>query len=492
MKLVKRYFYVLLPSLLVASLPVIFFYNHNATKLNLQSIALPLLIMVVLAMIASGISLLVYRSSQQEAVVASVVFLVFFYAYGTLYNRLLVLDIFQIEHVTIIPIFLFIAYLVIKLGQKVGRLVRVNYVLGIEVVVGVLLLYNLIGIVPVELRKQQTNNVNPINNLPASSETANVVHPDIYYIVVDESVAFDAIRTYWKYPKVDDFENFLKSKGFFVAENSHSQTFETMVEIASRLNLEDMSTIQGYSAQDWYEAISNNKVMQVLKGYGYTTIVLDQVHAANGYVNKTPITADYDFTATKIYSRLWAFDDFFSLVFTRTLLRPITDKISQSDPFIAQHRTDVLYFFDKIAHLQDIPSPKFVYGQVLLTHVPLIFDENGGLLDQKNYYNWDYYIESYKFEITKVTDLINTLLAQSNPTNPPIIILQSDHGFRNIDSGHAGSKILANYPEAYKYDIINALLLPGYDTSQLPDDINPIDTFIIILDHYFGQSLPLK
>jgi len=114
------------------------------------------------------------------------------------------------------------------------------------------------------------------------------------------------------------------------------------------------------------------------------------------------------------------------------------------------------------------------------------------MLDQKNYYNWDYYIDSYKFEITKVTELINTLIAQADPANPPIIVLQSDHGFRNIDSGHASSKIFANYPEEYKYEIINALLLPGYDTSQLPDNLNPIDPFIIILDHYFNENIPLQ
>lgn len=492
MKFIKRYLYILLPSLLAATLPVIFFYNHNASKINLQSIALPLIIMTCIAILSSGVALLVFQSSQQDAVIASIVFLVFFYIYGSLYSRVLRVDLFQIEHVTIIPIYLFIAYLFIRLGQKIGHLIKVDYIVGMEIVLGALYLYNVIGIVPIELRKHPYSQTQLSNYLPASTQAANLVRPDIYYIVLDESAGFNAIRNYWNYPQVDNFENYLRSKGFFIAENSRSQTFETMTEIASRLNLEDMSKVKGFSEQDWYEAITNNKVMQFLKSLGYTTIALDQVRAANGYVNKTPINADYDFNADKIYSHLWAFDDFFMLVFNRTLLRPLTERISQSDPFIAQHRKDVLFFFDKIAHLQDIPSPKFVYGQVLLTHVPLIFDENGGMLDQKNYYNWDYYIDSYKFEITKVTELINNLLAQAPPDNPPIIIIQSDHGFRNIDSGHAGSKILANYPEEDKYAIINALLLPGYDTSQLQDNLNPIDTFIIILDHYFNQNISLK
>ena len=488
----KCYLKALLPSLLVAIFPILFFYNHNATKIHLQSLLLPLLIMVFIALFITGITVVFIKSSIQDATVASIIFLIFFYIYGFIYNRLLIFDKFQIEHVTFLPIYIFISFLFIKIGLKLSRLIQINLLLGVEIIFGILIIYNIVGIVPIELRKHNTEQENQAINSPNLAITTNAVYPDIYYIVLDESVGFNALRTYWKFQEIDDFISFLESKGFFVAEGSRSKTHETMEEIASRLNLVDMTGVKGYSAQDWFDAISNNEVMQTLKQYGYTTIVLDQVRAANAYVTKTPMNADYNFDADKIYSRLWAFDDFFSLVFTRTMLRPFCDKLRQSDPFIIQHRNDVLFFFDKIADLDDIESPKFVYGQVLLTHVPLIFDEDGGMLDQKNYYNWDYYIDSYKFEIIKMTELINTLLAQADPQNPPIIILQSDHGFRNINSGHAGGKILPDYPEEYKYEIVNALLLPGYDTSQLPDDLNPINTFIIILNHYFNKNIPMQ
>jgi hypothetical protein len=492
MILVKRYLNIFFPTLLAGLLPVIFYYNHNATKLNLQSIALPLLVMVVISMVTSVLVLLFYRSAPREAAVASIIYLIFFYVYGVVYDLLLKVDKIQVEHITFIPIYIFIAYITVKIALRVTRIIKANYLVGLDIILAGLIIFNIIGIVPVEARKQESAQINQPVNTVTITNNAKATYPDIYYIVLDESAAFNVIRTYWKYAQVDEFVNFLKDKGFFVAEDSHSQSSSTLVEIASRLNLRDMSGTKGFGSQDWYDAIADNEVMQTLKGFGYTTIVLDQVQAANGYINKSPIKADYDFKADQVYSHMWAFDDFFSMVFSRTLLRPLTDKLSQSDPSIIQHHNDVLYFFDKIAHLTDIPSPKFVYGQVLLTHVPLIFDQNGGMLDQKNYYNWNYYLDSYKFEITKVTELINSLLAQSDPDNPPIIIIQSDHGFRNIDSGHAGSEILANYAIENKYKIINALLLPNYDTSQLPNDLNPVDTFIIILDHYFNQNIPLQ
>jgi len=492
MNFVKRFCKIFLPSILVAIFPVIFLYNNNATKLYFQSIFLPLSIMFVITLLVTGVSLLVNKSSDSQALIESIIFLIFFYFYGTTYDFLLKRDVFQIEHITFLPIYFFLVFLIIEFIKKFIHSEGKYLFFGTELLFGGLILFNFLGIIPIELQKIKSNQVGEESTSPAVTKTNFANRPDVYYIVFDESVGFDAMRTYWKYDKVDDFENFLKSKGFFVAEGSRSKTHETMIELASRLNFEDMSLQKGFSALEWFDAISNNKVMQLFKSYGYTTIVLDQVKAANGYVNKTPMTADYNLSSNNVYSGLGKVDDFFFLVFNRSMLRPFCDRIHQSDPLIIQHRNDVQFFFDKLAHLDEFPSPKFVYAQVLLTHVPLIFDENGNMVDAKYYYDWNYYLESYKYEITRTTQLINSILEQADPKNPPIILIQSDHGFRNILDGHPGSTVLPNYPDEYKYEIINALLLPGYDTSQLPDNLNPTDTFPIILNHYFNENIPLQ
>jgi len=74
----------------------------------------------------------------------------------------------------------------------------------------------------------------------------------------------------------------------------------------------------------------------------------------------------------------------------------------------------------------------------------------------------------------------------------PIIILQSDHGARNRDAKTNFSAVLSNYPEEDAYDIMNALYLPGYDYSTLTQDIKPVNTFPIILNHYFGENIPMQ
>jgi hypothetical protein len=88
--------------------------------------------------------------------------------------------------------------------------------------------------------------------------------------------------------------------------------------------------------------------------------------------------------------------------------------------------------------------------------------------------------------------LIDNILLNANPARLPIIILQSDHGARNQNTGSFGSAILENYPEDFKTSILFALYLPGYDTSAIPQDIDPINTFPIVFNYLFNANIPLK
>ncbi|HOD06249.1 MAG TPA: hypothetical protein PKH92_14485, partial [Anaerolineaceae bacterium] len=140
---------------------------------------------------------------------------------------------------------------------------------------------------------------------------------------------------------------------------------------------------------------------------------------------------------------------------------------------------------------QEISGPKFVYAHIMLPHEPFIFDQDGNINNAINLHNWDYYLGGYIFATQKLQELVESILAQADPNNPPIIILQSDHGARNLPTGNPDSILLQNYPESYRYCIMNAMYLPGYDTSELPDDFIPTNTFPLIMNFYFGFEIPL-
>ena len=85
----------------------------------------------------------------------------------------------------------------------------------------------------------------------------------------------------------------------------------------------------------------------------------------------------------------------------------------------------------------------------------------------------------------------NNLFLPEMRKSAPIIILQSDHGARNEIYYGNEKTLLKDFPEEFKTSILFALYMPGYDTSGLPQDINPINTFPIIFNHLFDANIPL-
>ncbi len=88
--------------------------------------------------------------------------------------------------------------------------------------------------------------------------------------------------------------------------------------------------------------------------------------------------------------------------------------------------------------------------------------------------------------------MIENIFSQADPKRPPIIILQSDHGARNQIYNGNEDALLEDFPEEYKTWILYTLYIPGYDTSSLPQDINPINTFPIIFNYLFDANVPLQ
>lgn len=72
-----------------------------------------------------------------------------------------------------------------------------------------------------------------------------------------------------------------------------------------------------------------------------------------------------------------------------------------------------------------------------------------------------------------------------------MIILQSYHGARNHEADSPDSYILPNYDEKHKTSIMNAMFLPGYDYSQLPEDLSPVEPLKIALNHYLNAGVEI-
>lgn len=474
--------------LLCAAYPVIFLYSVNAWSLQLDSLKFPL---GASLLVAAGAYLFfsVPQRNPVSAGLSAALFIIIYYFYGILSRGLIRLDVVRIQQFSLLPMVIglavYLAYLTKRIKRPVG--IQINKILTL--VTMVLISYNLTLIITTEIKRDW---LKPVDVAAAqvdisTTKSADITqkYPDIYYIIFDEYAGFDAVRGYWHDDYVNQFQNFLNNNHFFVANGSRSVTINTETELGSRLNLHQYTDKDDPKAV--LQLLENNKVMQTVKSYGYTTVAMDM--AFNG------IQADdnVQFDARDIGGL--ATDEYKQAFISDTMFIAFSDYFTYGSTAVKQ-RDMITFALNKTTTLSQVKSPKFVLTHVLLPHEPFIFDENGNLLDPSHWYDWNYYLGQHKYTTRLAEDLITRLLKNADPKNPPVIIVQSDHGARNLASRSPDNIILdgylQNYDLKYAHYILNAFYLPGYNYSTLSNDIPPIDTFVIVLNHYLNAGLSVQ
>jgi hypothetical protein len=495
-KFLKWAFYYSKPAILpiaVAIVPTLYHYSNNADKLTLLNLSRMLLFNIGLATVIYLVLLAFHRVPPTKAANAGLIFLIFFNVYGLAYRYLLHLDVIRIKHYTLLPLMLMLAIYVILFVSKLPASVSIDIWKHLTLIVGVLVLFNLFKISPVEIKKRQSDATPPPMTLPDGPRRAEG-SPDIYYIVLDEFAGFQAMREYWKYEGVDDFVSFLEQRGFFVAEGSHASSKDTLHQLATRLNYQEYPE-GNVSLQTYFNDVADNKVMRDLKSRGYTTVVFDETNMP--YTSAKSIHADYlyEYGSRAVPESVkgeygFYFDEFAELVVDNTMLYAFAENYRKSNPVVSQHSSMVSFTVEHIAS-QEVPSPKFVYVHLMLPHFPFIYDRNGDIIDRDQFTNWHYYLDNYIYSIQVAESMIANILSSADINNPPVIILQSDHGARNHRTAQAGSAVLPDYPEDFKTLILFALYIPGYDYANVPQDINPINTFPIVFNYLFDTNIPI-
>jgi hypothetical protein len=478
---------------LLAIVPTLYHYGNNVEKLTAVNLFRMLAFNSLLAIVVYLVFMAFSHFQPIKAANATFVFLIFFNVYGLVYRYLLYLDSIRIKHYTLLPLMLMIAVYAILFLHKPKNAISAEIWKSLIVLVSILIFFNLFKIIPGEIQKAQSDITeaslsHPEELLPAETS------PDIYYIILDEFAGFQAMREYWHYEGVDDFVRFLKDRGFFIAEESHGSSTDTLHQVASRLNYQEYphGTI---SLRSYFKEIADNRVMRELKLRGYTTVVFDETNM--GYPSSLPIKADYvyEYESPAIPESNrgeygFYFDEFGELVVDNTMLFAFSQSYRKNNRVISQHSSMISFAIENIAD-PEVPSPKFVYVHLLLPHFPFVFNRNGDITESDQFTNWNHYLENYIYSIQVAEEMIDNIISESDVNNPPVIILQSDHGARNHLASREGSAVLPNYPNEFKSLILYALYIPGYDYSSLPQDIDPINTFPIVFNYLFDTNISL-
>jgi hypothetical protein len=353
--------------------------------------------------------------------------------------------------------------------------------------------------------------LNRAERMPASAEPL----PDIYYIILDTYGRTDIVKNIYNYDNAA-FVDWLRQKGFYVASDSHSNYSQTMLSLASSLNLTYLDAAELKAARTttgdprWHvnlnsaaiqllnaahenerlplaHMIQRNRVAETLKEHGYRFVAF-----TSGY-------GGVQFPNADVVRRAAVLSDFEESLLSTTPIPELAEKVY--DP-LELHRERVRYVFDHLGDSLGGLGPFFVFAHILSPHSPYVFKADGSAVDRAGLKPGVFYdeevglrnpadrarvIAGYRGQIAYVTrriqKVIETILADS--TRRRIIVLQGDHG-PNVEMRWAGPSGVAAAIE--RLSILNAYYVPSSMRRRLYPSITPVNTFRIILGQLFGQS----
>ncbi len=326
--------------------------------------------------------------------------------------------------------------------------------------------------------------------------------PDIYYFMIEEYAGPRSGKNEYNFDN-SQFFNFLKNKGFYLAEDATTNYPKTFLSLGSSFNMEylDFLTVQtnGGASSDQSivtPLIQNGKVIQFLKSKGYSFINIGPLTwtptSKNPYADKNYVMPN------KTYPRADAFTTGF---LNRTILSPILsyvfhDSIDVSiDPNNNIHRKLALFEFNAAEQAISLKSPKFVFVHILLPHDPFVFDEDCTPVPESEAIKRSLvlnYLDQLKCANTKIEKIITDVISKSK--KPPVIVLQSDEGPFPMKSPLSPDESwstadIGSYRE--KFPILNAYYMPGVSHDQLYPSITPVNSFKVIFNAYFGTNYVL-
>jgi hypothetical protein len=131
-----------------------------------------------------------------------------------------------------------------------------------------------------------------------------------------------------------------------------------------------------------------------------------------------------------------------------------------------------------------VPGPKFAFAHIVSPHRPFVFDSEGNLVEDD--YGWqesDLGLEAYRagyweqvqYLNRRVLSALHEILTDSS--QPPIIVVQGDHG---PEEGSSDDRM----------QILSVIYFGGRDLEVDPSKLTPVNTFRLVFSEFFGADLP--
>ncbi len=481
---------------LFALFPIFFLFANNLGESELSTIyGLTAITLAVTA--AAWLGLRYALASGGKAGLVLSLFCVLFASYGRVVdvlNRTPLAAEGLGAHVVLAPVYL--ALLVIGAVRAIrtkSPLVNITKVLNVSA--AFLLIFSAARIAVYEVRARRAREavereIRRMRELAALREVRiSALDPpevkrNIYYIILDAHGRSDILRKVYDYDDTE-FQNFLKSRGFYVAAKSRTNYSYTTPSLASSLNYTYLDNPGGFFLRSDYIPLKNmlarSDVSELLKQAGYRFICIDalaQIENADVYMRP----------------------DGKSAFFLELLKTTAAGSLAESAD---RRRTALLYRFKRLPETAEMDPPVFVFAHIMCPHRPFVFDSEGNdpgcwgrpdspptfMVSRTRGVPRAEHIMRYREQITYthklLMEMIDAVLQKCQV--PPIIVLQGDHGPEAfLHQVNAEGSYLEE-----RMSILNAYHLPDGGDALLYESITPVNTFRVIFNHYFGTDVPI-
>lgn len=310
--------------------------------------------------------------------------------------------------------------------------------------------------------------------------------PDIYLIVADGYPGEEQFREILHHDN-GSFYAALRDRGFQITDSSISNYNFTFFSIASMLNLNYLASVKG-SISDLRnipavrKAFRQGQLPAYLQSLGYRFYNYSHLdfsgHSSPAkptfWINDTRPVSNQTFL-----SRLNRDLGFHLLTTFR--IRPVNPYPRDLD----LRNNELLYRETLRTAHAGTAFPKFVYTHLIMPHHPYYFDSAGKRIPDDSLtrafaFNRHAAVQYITYANRKLLTLIDSIRIQSPA--PPVILLMSDHGFREIREEHLKPSMFLN---------LQAIRMPEGEYPAFYKGMSNINFFRLFLNRQFKQALPL-
>jgi hypothetical protein len=438
--------------------------------------------------------LLFFRNDRirQKAGVLLLFFLVVFYFFHVVHDWLKKMPVFPVlsSYSVLLPVLaIAVLVLIIYVVKARAPFPRVHYIANLLF----LLLFTGGIIEHIYLRlfadSSQHDLMDPQKKMTAQFTPCDTcLAPDIYFMIFDEYTNSKTLAGEFNYDN-GWITQYLREKGFHIAENSKSNYYFTQVCLGSILNmnyLERLNTKKLFETKEFFQAnytIYQNELCTILKKQGYEINNYSVFDLKDHPSRVTPFLKELNWRSVigqTFFHKLNRDIGFHLSKFTwKSSLKKNTAKAA----------TDVRRIEETYNGMMEMAkankkAPQFTYAHFMLPHQPYYFDSSGQKRDIEVLMKRGNSDEDYVSQVAYTNQFVIAPMVDSifaNAKRPFVIILQGDHGYRNYP------------PEklSLEFENFNAIYFPDRDYRLLNDSMSSVNTFRHVVNHFFKQRLPV-